>query len=798
MKRIVSLAVCLLLVLSLAVSAVGANNATATIASANAKPGETVTVKITLSNSEPLKSILIRPSYDNSVVEMLSGEWLISGMMAEPWSEEFGDASIAFNNNEDVNGAIFEMTFRIKPSATVTQTTIQAEEFTAKAKAADNSENDVPITVVSGTITIQQTHTHTLIATAAKAATCTEDGNIAFWYCSGCGKYFSDANAEHEITQAQTVVPTLGHDWGEWTESKAAKCTEKGEEKRVCKRDGNHTETRETEALGHDYVAVVTAPTCTENGYTTYTCSRCDDSYTTDETEALGHDWGEWTKSKAAKCTEKGEEKRVCKRDGNHTETRETEALGHDYVAVVTVPTCTENGYTTYTCSRCSDSYTSDETAALGHDWGEWVRTKDPTETEPGEETRTCKRDPDHTETREIPPLDHTHNLTATAAKAANCTESGNIAYWYCSGCGKYFSDEAAEHEIDQEETVVAALGHDWGEWTVSKAATCTEQGEETRTCKRDATHTETRETDALGHDWGEWVDNGDGTETHVCKRDETHTETREKGHEHIPGETVRENETEAKCVTAGGYDEVVYCTECKEELSRVHKTIPALGHDWSAWSIIKEATTEETGLKQRSCKRCDQVESREIAKLPTQNDNEPTPTAEPLPFTDLAENAWYLDAVRFAWENGLMQGVSDTRFCPDAGATRAMFVTVLYREAGEPEVGASSFADAPAGAWYAKAVAWAEREGFITGYEDGLFHPEVELTRQQLALILWRMAGSPRVEERETGASSWAAEAMSWAAETGLLQGDGTEYLPKKATTRAELAEILYRYLRK
>ncbi|MBQ2675080.1 MAG: hypothetical protein IJG07_10455, partial [Prevotella sp.] len=395
MKRIVSLAVCLLLVLSLAVSAVGANNATATIASANAKPGETVTVKITLSNSEPLKSILIRPSYDNSVVEMLSGEWLISGMMAEPWSEEFGDASIAFNNNEDVNGAIFEMTFRIKPSATVTQTTIQAEEFTAKAKAADNSENDVPITVVSGTITIQQTHTHTLIATAAKAATCTEDGNIAFWYCSGCGKYFSDANAEHEITQAQTVVPTLGHDWGEWTESKAAKCTEKGEEKRVCKRDGTHTETRETEALGHDYVAVVTAPTCTENGYTTYTCSRCDDSYTTDETEALGHDWGEWTKSKAAKCTEKGEEKRVCKRDGNHTETRETEALGHDYVAVVTVPTCTENGYTTYTCSRCSDSYTSDETAALGHDWGEWVRTKDPTETEPGEETRTCKRDPD-------------------------------------------------------------------------------------------------------------------------------------------------------------------------------------------------------------------------------------------------------------------------------------------------------------------------------------------------------------------------------------------------------------------
>ena len=79
-----------------------------------------------------------------------------------------------------------------------------------------------------------------------------------------------------------------------------------------------------------------------------------------------------------------------------------TEALGHDYAFVVTAPTCTEQGYTTYTCNRCGDSYVDNYTEALGHDWGEWTITKEVTE-EDGEETRVCRRDPSHVETRAIP-----------------------------------------------------------------------------------------------------------------------------------------------------------------------------------------------------------------------------------------------------------------------------------------------------------------------------------------------------------------------------------------------------------
>ncbi|MBQ6316586.1 MAG: Ig-like domain-containing protein, partial [Oscillospiraceae bacterium] len=171
--------------------------------------------------------------------------------------------------------------------------------------------------------------------------------------------------------------------------------------------------------------------------------------------------------------------------------------------------TCEEDGNITYwLCAqgdgRCfSDAegiheITKEETVipALGHDWGEWTVTKEATETEEGEETRVCQNDPTHVETRVIPMLTHVHGLTYVEAKAAICTEDGNIAYWVCSQgenpCGRYFSDAEGIHEIAKEETVIPALGHDWGEWEVTQKATAAEPGVKTRTCKHDPSHTET------------------------------------------------------------------------------------------------------------------------------------------------------------------------------------------------------------------------------------------------------------------------------------------------------------------
>ena len=222
------------------------------------------------------------------------------------------------------------------------------------------------------------------------------------------------------------------HSFGEWTVTTEPTCTEPGVETRTC--ECGDTETREVEALGHDYEAVVTAPTCTEGGYTTYTCSRCGDSYIDDETEALGHSYGEWITSFEPTCTDQGIQFRECEVCGQ-TEGRYVDAIGHNYEAVITAPTCTEGGYTTYTCSHCGDSYVEDETAPLGHSFGEWTVTTAPTCTDKGIETRTCVCG--ETETREVDALGHDYEAEVIEPTE---TEQGYTKHT-CKVCGHIYCD---------------------------------------------------------------------------------------------------------------------------------------------------------------------------------------------------------------------------------------------------------------------------------------------------------------------------------------------------------------------
>ena len=178
--------------------------------------------------------------------------------------------------------------------------------------------------------------------------------------CNSAGETTYTATFTGSIFTAQTRtdadIPALGHDFGEWTVTTPATCTEAGEETRHCSRCGE-TETRAIAASGHDYVDVVTPPTCTSAGYTTHTCSVCGDSYTDTPVEALGHDFGEWTVTTPATCTEAGEETRHCSRC-DATETRVIAASGHDYVeTVVTQATYTQEGLIVYTCDICGNSY---------------------------------------------------------------------------------------------------------------------------------------------------------------------------------------------------------------------------------------------------------------------------------------------------------------------------------------------------------------------------------------------------------------------------------------------------------
>ena len=177
-------------------------------------------------------------------------------------------------------------------------------------------------------------------------------------------------------------------------------------------------------------------------------------------------------------------------------------------------------------------------------------------------------------------------------------------------------------------------------------------------------------------------------------------------------------------------------------------------------------------------------------------------------PFTDVYSGEWYASAVQFVHDRGLMTGVSETEFAPEADVTRAMFVTVLYRLENRPdlsnEILGYPFADVDAQSWYGNAVYWARQNGIVAGVSDESFAPEENITREQMAAILYRYAKYKAYDTAANGnlnytdssaISDYAAEATVWAADKGILQGneDGT-FAPAANATRAQTAAVFQR----
>ena len=181
-------------------------------------------------------------------------------------------------------------------------------------------------------------------------------------------------------------------------------------------------------------------------------------------------------------------------------------------------------------------------------------------------------------------------------------------------------------------------------------------------------------------------------------------------------------------------------------------------------------------------------------------------PDDETMPFTDVADDAWYADAVQYVYENGMMNGTSATQFSPDATTTRAMIVTMLYRMEAEPTAQGSGFTDVAAGSYYADAVAWAAENGIVNGVSETSFAPDDSITREQMAAILYRYASYKGYDVTASGSlnayadaaqvSSYAATAMQWANGEGLITGvTGTTLDPQGSATRAQVATILMRF---
>ncbi|MBR3991606.1 MAG: S-layer homology domain-containing protein, partial [Clostridia bacterium] len=388
---------------------------------------------------------------------------------------------------------------------------------------------------------------------------------------------------------------------------------------------------------------------------------------------------------------------------------------------------------------------------ALGHDYEATVT--EPTCTEAGYTSLTCSRCGDAIidEDSYVDALGHDYEATVTEP---TCTEQGFTTYT-CSRCGDTYVDE---------ESYVDALGHDY-EATVTEP-TCTEQGFTTYTCSRcgDTYVDEESYVDALGHDYRDIVTlpscKEQGSTTHVCSR---------CGH------------------------------------SYTDSYVTAYGHDWDEGYVTEPATTASEGTIVFTCRRCGDKKTERIP-----------PIEEPFDITkvfrDVKAGKWYTKAIEYVYVNGLMKGMTDDTFEPDTTMSRAMVVTVLFRMDGEHTVDSMApFTDLKAN-WYRYAVNWAHAKGVVKGVSDTLFDPNGNVTREQLAAILYRyteykkgdVSGRADLSSFPDASkvSKYARDAMSWAVAEGLITGNkigGKDLLdPKGNATRAQVATILMRYLTK
>ena len=559
----------------------------------------------------------------------------------------------------------------------------------------------------------------------------------------------------------------------------------------------------------HSFTATVIAPTCTEEGYTAYTCT-CGDGYIDEYIPALGHDMV-IDPAVSATCTQSGlTEGSHCTRCDYRVAQKTVEALSHDMVIDPAVPaTCTETGLTEGShCARCDYHVAQKTVKALGHNI-----VIDPavpaTCTETGlTEGSHCTRCDYQVAQKTVAALGH--NMVIDPAVSATCTETGLTEGGHCTRC---------DYRVAQQ--TVAALGHDIiGEPAIP--ATCTESGMAAGGyCSRCDYRSTKQIVPALGHDMvidpavsATCTENGltEGSHCARCDYRVAQKTIAALGHAMVTDPAVSATCTEC------GMTEGSHCMRCDYAVQG--KEIAPIGHSYE--KSVTEPTCTKDGVTVYTCTRCgDSFEERTAAPGHSYQSGACIRCGAKEPgyvcdggegcysgaFADAPKpGSWAHAGIDYCVEKGLMKGVSDGIFNPNGTVTRSQLVTILYRIAGEPDfVTNKTFSDVEAGRYFTKAVLWAAEKGVVTGYEDGTFQPNREISREQIATILYRYACSPAAEGTldfpDAGqAGSYAKNALLWATQnayiTGVKTSGSTLLAPKANATRAQIASIIMRYL--
>lgn len=437
------------------------------------------------------------------------------------------------------------------------------------------------------------------------------------------------------------------------------------------------------------------------------------------------------------------------------------------FADTVVAPTCTEQGYTHHVCTVKDCPYDPvDDTfvSATDHTWVK-TQTNPPTCTAQGTAFYKCSAC-GATRTEKIAALGHDLSR-CDLVPDATCTKPGR-AVGTCARCGV---------KIDE---VIPAKGHDYSYKSASSTEpTCTESGRYKGTCPvcgKDYNDT----IPALGHDWGEWVTTIEPTYTTVGYR------------YHLC----------ARCNTREG-----------EDIPKLHT------HTWDAGVVTQKPTATEPGVKTFTCTICGETKTESIPATGVPDVCPGGPTCPGYAFRDMpVPTDWAHEGLDYCIYHGYIAGTSASTVSPNGVCTRAQLVSILYRVQGEPTTVKgyelsklrAPFDDVPRGQWYTDAIWWAKLTGVVSGTSATTFDPEGEITREQLAVILYNytkqfapgsltatgsLAGFPDA----ASVSSWARTEMAWAVGNGLISGTGSgsvAYLtPQGSATRAQVAAILMRF---
>jgi len=440
------------------------------------------------------------------------------------------------------------------------------------------------------------------------------------------------------------------------------------------------------------------APTCDEQGGYLHRCHKCGCDYLKEPIPALGHSYGEYIPDNNPGCVEDATETRTCTRCGEKDSVAISDtALGHSFGEYVydNNASCTADGTQTRKCTVCGekDTVTAPNTAT-GHSYESIVT--EPTYTEQGYTTYTCTVCGDSYKDDYIDVKKHSYVGVVTEP---TCTAQGFTTYT-CSECGDSYVDDYTDM-IDHTPVIDPAV-----------KPTCSEKGKT------------------------------EGSHCGVC-----------------------------------GY------------VIKKQALISTNDNHTMEESIVKMPTYDEPGQLAYICTGCGKTDYMEIPPL-----NKPLVN----PFTDVTESDWFFEPVLWAVQENVTGGKTETTFVPNEGCTRAQVVTFLWAANGKPELTSENpFTDVADDAWYLKPVLWAVEKGITTGVTATEFGPDQTCTRAQIATFLYAAAGKPAVEGgsefSDVADVDWFAKPIVWAKENDVTGGIGDgKFGPNDTCTRAQVVTFL------